>query len=152
MLWRTTQSAEGKYTTFEGTSHVEEFVFESINESVKFYAEVPVRNIWNENNMEAEHLVTIVIDSSQVATDERRGGHTSKDLYTEWTEGFDKTSRYISEGVNIVLQGGVYLDQLLVIGDTYAKVSKNTSEYTRDGIEQSDEFTLPDPIYQNEKG
>jgi hypothetical protein len=131
---------------FRGTTHAELFEFDSMAESVRLYAEVPVYGTASE---QSEQLVTIFINSSQVATDERSGGHTYDETDTEWTEGFSLESTYFSEGANILIDGGVSVDQLPVMGSIFAKFSKSTSSSSQEGSRSTDPFIS---TYQGGKG
>lgn len=96
--------------------------------------------------------VSIAIDGSEVATGELSGGHTSDSKNTDWAHEFDSFSMSTGEGVNITLNGGIYIDNLAVVGNTWAKVSKYTSEHGNNGKRPVDPFYCCASNFSGEKG
>jgi len=130
-------SACGGYVFFfENTAYAEDFSFGTDGKSVTFYADVPVYDWYAQE----ERLVTISIDSSGVADGEKAGGNISSSKNVEWGYEFDSESDSAGEGVNLTLNGGIYIDQLAVVGETHAKVSKYTYDYSNNGKRPEDPF------------
>jgi len=119
------------------TKYSNEFNFNVTGSAITFYAEIPVYNAYADKT----YNITISVDGSQAAQGELLGGHIFNSTNTEWGNEYDSSSNSHGEGVNIVLDGGIYIDNLAIIGSVRAKVSKYTSDYDNNGKKPEDPFS-----------
>ena len=127
----------GSILIFENTVYMDDITSFTVNgQSIAFSAEVPVYD-WNTGET---YSVTISIDSSEAATGELTGGNITTSKNVEWGNEYDSSSTFRGEGVNIILDGGVYIDNLPVIGNLWAKVSKYVNKYKTNGARPVDPF------------
>lgn len=129
----------GRLVVFSGSAAIDGSSFE-LDESalsVRLYAEVPVYP----QGLSGIKNVTIAIDGSRLAEGELAGGNISTSDNVEWLNGFDFTSKTSFEAVNILLDGGLYVDNFAVQGSVYARISKLVSSYSNNGNRPFDPFT-----------
>jgi len=129
-------ACDGTLLIFENTVYLDEISFSVTRQSIVFSTEVPVYD-WNTGET---YSVTISIDSSEAATGELAGGNITTSENVEWGNEYDSSSNFNGEGVNIILNGGVYIDNLPVLGNTWAKVSKYVNKYKTNGTRPIDPF------------
>ncbi len=137
-LTEDTTMCGGNLRIFNGTALIADTAFK-VNDktkSVYFYANVPVYM----KNGNIVRNVSIAIDKTNIAVGNLSGGNIITSNSTEWASNFDSKSVSKFEGVNITIDGGVYVDSLAVYGDIHAKLSKDVSSYKINGTRPVDPF------------
>ncbi len=127
----------GSTIVFSGSAFIPDTSF-SVNDktkSVRFYTEIPA---YSKDGVVRN--VSISIDGAQVATGDTSGGNVSISSNYEWALDFDSKSDSKFEGVNLFINGIIYVDSIMVEGVTHAKISKSISNYTDNGIRPMDQF------------